>query len=259
MAGEIGERRRLPPLRAALSQQRRGRDRRLGPLARLRPDAGRRHAHALGGGGGRAGPCDRQALEGRRLLAHRRHGRSRHAPPRSIARGVDALRRQRAPDLRRPRPRARGRPGRRRRHRGRHDPHPHRGARGRRLGLLLLPPARHPLPPGRGALLDPRGRPGRGRTPDALHTCRSLADAARRTAAIRSPSAARARVDPTPQQLRFARQFLPMFARALARARARAASQAWRAGHETLRPLARSTGRRRWSAPASSIPGPTPG
>ena len=90
----------------------------------------------------------------------------------------DAPRRQRAPVLRRPRPRARGRPGRRRRHRGGSHPHPHRGARRRGLGLLLLPPARHPLPPGRGALLDPRGRPGRRRARCAPHLP-GLADPAR--------------------------------------------------------------------------------
>ena len=64
------------------------------------------------------GSRDRQALEGRRLLPHRRHRRSRARRPGHRPRR-DALRRQRAPVLRRPRPRARGRPGRRRRHRGR--------------------------------------------------------------------------------------------------------------------------------------------
>jgi glycine/D-amino acid oxidase-like deaminating enzyme len=160
MQKEIGEQRRLPPHRAALSLQRRGRDRRLGALARLRPQPRRRHPHAVGGGGDRARPRDGQALEGRRLLPHRRHRRSRARRPGDRPRG-DATRRQRAPVLRRPRPRARGRPRRRRRHRGGGHPHPHRHARRRGLGLVVLPPARHPLPAGHGARLDPRGRPGR--------------------------------------------------------------------------------------------------
>ena len=43
MAGRDRRKRRLPPHRAALSLERRGRDRRLGPLAGLRPHPGRRH------------------------------------------------------------------------------------------------------------------------------------------------------------------------------------------------------------------------
>ena len=123
------------------------------------------------------GSRDRPALEGRRLLPHRRHRRSRARRPGHRPR-CDAFRCQRASVLRRPRPRARGRPGRRRGHRSGNDPHPQRSARRRGLGLLLLPPARHPLPPGRGALLDPRRRPGRRRARRAPHLA-GLADTAR--------------------------------------------------------------------------------
>ena len=136
------------------------------------------------------------------------------------------------------------------------DPHPHRGARRRGLGLLLLPPARHPLPPGRGALLDPRGRPRRRRTRRAPHLP-GLADPARerrlhprglRQRAGRSDAAA----DPL-------RPLLPADVRpALPRARPGRAPGLARRPRDP-RPLARSTGRRRWSAPASSIPGPMPG
>ena len=115
----------------------------------------------------RPSAADAAASPGRAASSpHRRHADPERRPgdrPRRCARG------QRAPVLRRPRPRARGRPGRRRRHRAGVIRTPHRGARRRGLGLLLLPPARHPLPPGRGALLDPRSRPG-AEGPDALHT-----------------------------------------------------------------------------------------
>ena len=138
---------------------------------------------------------------------------------------------------------------------GRH-PHPHRGARRRGLGLLLLPPARHPLPPGRGALLDPRGRPGRRRTRRAPHLP-GLADPARerrlhprglRHRAGRSDAAADPLRPPVPADVR----------PALPRARPGRAPGLAR-GPRDPRPLARSTGRRRWSAPASSTPAPMPG
>ena len=173
-----------------------------------------------------------------------------------IARARDAPRRQRAPVLRRPRPRARGRPGRRRRHRGRSHPHRHRGARRRGLGLLLLPPARHPLPPGRGALLDPRGRPRRGRPRRAPHLA-GLADPARgrrlharrlRHRAGRSDAAA----DPL-RRLSSCR-CSPGAGACSPRAGSRPGARATRPA-----PAGRSTGRRRWSAPASSTPAPMPG
>ena len=178
MEGEIGEERRLPPQRAALSLERRGRDRRLGPLAGLRPHPGRRHAHALAGGGDRARPRDRQALEGWRLLPHRRHRRSRARRPgdrpRGDARSAACVHQScaaRGLEL------EAGRVAGVVTEAGRH-PHPHRGACRRGLGLLLLPAGRDPLPPGRGALLDPRSRPRRRRARRAAHLP-GLADPAR--------------------------------------------------------------------------------
>ena len=101
--------RRLPPHRARSTLQRRGRDRRLGPLARLRPHRRARHPHALGARRRPSAAARPASLEGRRLLPHRRHRRPRARRP-GDRRRRDAPRRQRASVLRRPRPRARGRP-----------------------------------------------------------------------------------------------------------------------------------------------------
>ena len=74
--------------------------------------------------------------------------------------------------------------------------------------------------------------PGAEGLPDALHT--AAVSATRRgdggyTLAI----SGRARVDPTPQQLRFARQFVPMFARRW-RSLSPGGLEGWRSGHEAL-------------------------
>ena len=67
--------------------------------------------------------------------------------------------------------------------------------------------------------------------PDALHTSR-VSLTRRGDGGYTLAVSGTARVDPTPQQIRFARQFLPMFARRL-RVLAPGGLQAWRAGHET--------------------------
>jgi glycine/D-amino acid oxidase-like deaminating enzyme len=67
--------------------------------------------------------------------------------------------------------------------------------------------------------------------PDALHTSR-ISLTRRRNGGYTLAVSGTARVDPTPQQIRFARQFLPMFARRF-RVLAPGGLQAWRAGHET--------------------------
>ena len=67
--------------------------------------------------------------------------------------------------------------------------------------------------------------------PDALHTSR-VSLTRRGDGGYTLAVSGTARVDPTPQQIRFARQFLPMFARRF-RVLAPGGLQAWRAGHET--------------------------
>ena len=67
--------------------------------------------------------------------------------------------------------------------------------------------------------------------PDALHTSR-ISLTRRGNGGYTLAVSGNARVDPTPQQIRFARQFLPMFARRF-RVLAPGGLQAWRAGHET--------------------------
>ena len=79
-------------------------------------------------------------------------------------------------------------------------------------------------------------KPGARTLPDALHT--SAASVTRRiggsyTLAI----SGRAQVDPTPQQIRFARDFIPMFAKRW-RSLSPGGLQAWQAGHES---------RKRWA------------
>jgi choline dehydrogenase-like flavoprotein len=136
-------------LRVVLFEQRR---RRTGPLGRWRdfaktagvtrtcsavakpPSAGRRP----------------DALEGRRLLAQRWHRRSGQGGARR-GRCADEARRQRPPAVRRPRHRVGRRPRQRRRHRSGHHQDPHRNARRRCMGILVLPPARHPLSPRHGS------------------------------------------------------------------------------------------------------------
>jgi glycine/D-amino acid oxidase-like deaminating enzyme len=75
--------------------------------------------------------------------------------------------------------------------------------------------------------------PGPEGLPAALHTAdvsvTRRGDGGGHTLAI----SGRARVDPTPQQLRFAREFLPMFAKRW-RSLTPGGLQGWRAGHETL-------------------------
>ena len=124
------------------------------------PSASRR---GLGHGrGGCAWQGDQPALEGRRLLAIRRHCRS---GARRADRGArhHRGRRQRASDVCGPRAGNPGRPRQRRDHGGRARSARDGRAGRRRLGVDLLPPARHPLPAGLGARLHPcrwAGRPG---------------------------------------------------------------------------------------------------
>jgi glycine/D-amino acid oxidase-like deaminating enzyme len=67
--------------------------------------------------------------------------------------------------------------------------------------------------------------------PDALHTSR-ISLTRRYDGGYTLAVSGNARVDPTPQQIRFARQFLPMFAKRFSVIRP-GGVQAWRAGHET--------------------------
>ncbi len=69
--------------------------------------------------------------------------------------------------------------------------------------------------------------------PDALHTAR-VSVTRRGDGGYTLAVSGNARVDPTPQQLRFARYFLPMFARRF-RSLAPGGLEGWRSGHETLR------------------------
>ena len=93
--------------------------------------------------------------------------------------------------------------------------------------------------------------------PDALHTSR-VSLTRRGNGGYTLAVSGNARVDPTPQQIRFARSVPADVRPALPRARPGRAPGLAR-GPRDPRPLARSTGRRRWSAPASSTPGPMPG
>ncbi|RIY02610.1 FAD-binding oxidoreductase [Aureimonas flava] len=74
--------------------------------------------------------------------------------------------------------------------------------------------------------------PGANDLPDALHTA-GVSVTRRGDGGYTLAISGRARVDPTPQQLRFAREFVPMFARRW-RSLAPGGAQGWRAGHETL-------------------------
>jgi glycine/D-amino acid oxidase-like deaminating enzyme len=78
--------------------------------------------------------------------------------------------------------------------------------------------------------------PGAAGLPYALHTARASVTG-RMDGSFNLAISGRAQVDPTPQQLRFASDFLPMFAKRW-RSLGPGGAQAWRAGHET---------RRRWA------------
>ena len=75
--------------------------------------------------------------------------------------------------------------------------------------------------------------PGATGLPDALHTA-EISVTRRSNGGHTLAISGRARVDPTPQQLRFARQFIPMFLRRW-RSLAVGGLDGWKAGHETLR------------------------
>ncbi|RWO56844.1 FAD-binding oxidoreductase [Mesorhizobium sp.] len=75
--------------------------------------------------------------------------------------------------------------------------------------------------------------PGANGLPDALHTAR-VSLTRRSNGGYALAISGRARVDPTPQQLRFSREFVPMFARRW-RSLAPGAFEGWRQGHESLR------------------------
>ena len=74
--------------------------------------------------------------------------------------------------------------------------------------------------------------PGANGLPDALHTAR-VSLTRRGNGGYTLAISGRARVDPTPQQLRFGRQFLPMFARRW-RSLAPGGADGWCQGHETV-------------------------
>jgi glycine/D-amino acid oxidase-like deaminating enzyme len=74
--------------------------------------------------------------------------------------------------------------------------------------------------------------PGANGLPDALHTAR-VSLTRRRDGGYTLAISGRARVDPTPQQFRFGREFLPMFARRC-RSLVPGGLEGWRQGHETL-------------------------
>ena len=74
--------------------------------------------------------------------------------------------------------------------------------------------------------------PGAGDLPDALHTT-EVSVTRRSDGGYTLAISGGARVDPTPQQLRFARQFIPMFLQRW-RSLAIGGLEGWKAGHETL-------------------------
>jgi glycine/D-amino acid oxidase-like deaminating enzyme len=74
--------------------------------------------------------------------------------------------------------------------------------------------------------------PGNGELPDALHTA-AVSLTRRSDGGHTVAISGRARVDPTPQLLRFSAQFLPMFVRRWRNLSA-GGLEGWRSGHETL-------------------------
>ena len=74
--------------------------------------------------------------------------------------------------------------------------------------------------------------PGAESLPAALHTA-AVSATRRRDGGYTLAISGRARVDPTPQQMRFARHFVPMFARRW-RSLAPGGIEGWKSGHETL-------------------------
>ena len=74
--------------------------------------------------------------------------------------------------------------------------------------------------------------PGANGLPDALHTAR-VSLTRRSNGGYTLAISGRARIDPTPQQFKFSREFLPMFARRW-RSLAPGGFEGWRQGHESL-------------------------
>ena len=98
--------------------------------------------------------------------------------------------------------------------------------------------------------------PGANGLPDALHTAR-VSLTRRGNGGYTLAISGRARVDPTPQQFRFGREFLPMFARRW-RSLAPGGLEGWRQGHETLAKWALD-GVTPMERNRNSIPNPMPG
>ena len=75
--------------------------------------------------------------------------------------------------------------------------------------------------------------PGAKGLPDALHTA-DVSVTSRSDGGYTLAISGRARVDPTPQQLRFSREFVPMFLKRR-KSLALGGAEGWKAGHETLK------------------------
>ena len=87
------------------------------------------------------------------------------------------------------------------------------------------------MPPDRGRV--PASHASDAVLPDALYT-NQVASTRRGGGGYTLAISGRGRVDPTPQQMRYAPQFLPMFIKRRG-ALARGGLEGWRSGHETLR------------------------
>ncbi len=122
-------------------------------------------------------------------FADRRHRRSGVRSTGRRGRDPQA-RRNSPPILRRPRYRDRGRPRLRRCHGTRHHSHQNRGACRRCLGVLLLPPAWHPLSAGLYPLFDPFRLARRHGPARCAHIRLPFLSPVAATAAIRWQSAA---------------------------------------------------------------------
>ena len=235
LPAEIGEDVGFRPLRPALSQRRRGRDRRLGELARFRPH---RRASSRTCSRRRRRPTGRPPASAGRAASSLRPTASpipsRAAPV--IARGVLKLGRHGPPVLRRARHRARGRPRARRRHRKRHDPDHapwcSRAAPG-------PPPS---ATSSASAFRKPRSVPRSCLSRRGRKDCRTrcIPPASRLTrrgdGGYTLAISGRGRVDPTPQQLRFAP---PVPADVPRRWRSLAPGRPRRPGARATRPCAR--------------------
>ena len=175
----------------------------------------------------------RPVASGRGASSHQAMGRPTHPSRSRYSPGHYGGWRDRTSELRRTRHRSERRPRQRGGHGEGHHTHTDRCHGRRCLGVVLLSPTRRSFPASVDTSLDHGRRTRCERSARRVAYRRNLHDPALQWRVYPRYQRSGAR-RPTPQQLRFSREFIPMFARRW-RSLAPGGLEGWRQGHESLR------------------------